>query len=47
MLGVVDVTEQDEHQIVNVDFHDKSTRRSYHFTDESLYDLAALGNFLS
>lgn len=43
MIGVIEATEQDEHQIVNVDFHDKSTRRGYHFTADPPYNLAALG----
>jgi hypothetical protein len=44
MIGVVDVTDQDTHHVVNVEFHDKSAdRRGYHFQDHNRFHLAAVG----
>lgn len=42
-LGVIEVTDQDSHQIINIEFHDRSTYNSHHFTDHHHYTLAALG----
>lgn len=43
MIGSVDVTDQDSHHVVNVEFHDKSARRGYHFQDTAKYSMASLG----
>lgn len=43
MIGVVDATDQETHNVVNIEFHDKSARRGYHFSDHSKFTMASLG----
>ncbi|KAJ9120184.1 hypothetical protein QFC22_003083 [Naganishia vaughanmartiniae] len=43
MIGVIDVTDMETHQVINVEFHDKGSRRGYHFQDNNRFHLAAVG----
>lgn len=45
MLGVIETTrsEQEEYNLVSVDFFDKSARKSYHFNDTHKCHHAYLG----
>lgn len=42
-IGVVEVSEGDPHQVVNVEFHNRSLRTGYHFTDTLRFTMAAIG----
>ena len=44
MLGVIHVVDQDTHNLVTVEFHDKSQRRGYSFQDHFKCSLCALGS---
>ncbi|TIC08665.1 WD40 repeat-like protein [Wallemia mellicola] len=43
MLGVIHSVDQDTHNLVTVEFHDKSARRGYSFQDHFKSSLCALG----
>jgi chromosome transmission fidelity protein 4 len=43
MIGVIECTDQETHNIINVEFHDKSLRRGYHFNDSFRHTIASLG----
>lgn len=42
MIGWIWTVEQDDHNTVTVEFHDRELHRQYHFTDTSIFSLAAL-----
>ncbi|KAG8872936.1 hypothetical protein FRB97_007164 [Tulasnella sp. 331] len=42
-IGVIEVSDQDIHHVVNVEFHDRSLRRGTHFQDVFRFSMAALG----
>jgi chromosome transmission fidelity protein 4 len=44
MIGSIDITDQDSHYVVNLEFHDTSRRRPFHFQDHSKFEMAALGS---
>ncbi len=47
MIGAVNITDQESHNVVNVEFHDKSARRGHHFQDHTKYTMASLGSCFS
>lgn len=43
MLGVIHVVEREEHNVVTIEFHDRSGRVGSHFNDSFRFSLGALG----
>ncbi len=43
MIGVIEATDQEDYQVINVEVHDTSSRAGYHFQDHHRYNVAALG----
>ncbi|KAG8994102.1 hypothetical protein FRB90_000530 [Tulasnella sp. 427] len=42
-IGVIEVSDQDPHQVINIEFHNRSLRSGYHFTDTLRFTMAAIG----
>lgn len=45
MIGVIECTNLDVHHVINVEFHDRSSRQNIHFQDLNRFDLASLGEY--
>ncbi|KAG8903969.1 hypothetical protein FRB99_002448 [Tulasnella sp. 403] len=45
-IGVIEVSDLEIHQVINVEFHDKSLRHDYHFQDTDVFTMAALGRWV-
>lgn len=43
MVGVIEVADQEEHNVVSVEFHDRSLRKGFHWSDTLKFDMASLG----
>lgn len=45
LIGAIDITDQETHHVVNVEFHDTASRRKFNFQDHLKFSMASLGQW--